>query len=63
MPRAGRQGGEPSALIGYAIAFANRGAMLTQVHACRMPPQDAPPLSAEGRKVLQEWLVCGAPNN
>lgn len=50
-------------LTGYANAFANRGAMLNQVHACRMPPQDAPPLSAEGRKLLQEWLVCGAPDN
>ena len=58
-------GGEESSrlLTDYAHAFANRGPVLNQVHACRMPPRDAPPLSAEGRKILQEWLVCGAPNN
>lgn len=50
-------------LVGYANAFANRGPVLNQVHACKMPPRDAPPLAAEGRKVLLEWLVCGAPNN
>ena len=50
-------------LIGYANAFASRGPVLNQVHACKMPPHDAPPLAAEGRKVLLEWLVCGAPNN
>lgn len=50
-------------LTDYASAFANRGPALNQIHACRMPPQGAPPLSAEGRKILLEWLVCGAPNN
>ena len=50
-------------LTDYAGAFANRGPALNQIHACRMPPQDAPPLSAEGRKTLLAWLVCGAPNN
>jgi hypothetical protein len=50
-------------LTDYADAFANRGPALNQVHACRMPPRDAPPLTAEGRKILLEWLVCGAPNN
>jgi hypothetical protein len=50
-------------LVTYAGAFANRSAVLNQVHACRMPPLGSPPLSADGRKVLQEWLVCGAPNN
>jgi hypothetical protein len=50
-------------LTDYANAFANRGPALNQIHACRMPPRDAPPLGAAGRKVLLEWLVCGAPNN
>ncbi len=50
-------------LVTYAGAFGNRSPMLNQVHACRMPPRDAPPLDAEGRKVLLDWLVCGAPDN
>jgi hypothetical protein len=50
-------------LTDYADAFANRGRALGQIHACRMPPSDAPPLSADGRKILLGWLVCGAPNN
>jgi hypothetical protein len=57
----GQQASRP--LVTYAGAFANRSAMLNQVHACRMPPLGSPPLSADGRKLLQEWLVCGAPNN
>ena len=57
----GQQANRP--LVTYAGAFANRSAMLNQVHACRMPPLGSPPLSADGRKLLQEWLVCGAPNN
>jgi hypothetical protein len=58
-------GGEQASrsLVTYGGAFANRSAVLNQVHACRMPPLGSPPLSADGRKVLQEWLVCGAPNN
>jgi hypothetical protein len=50
-------------LTDYADAFANRGPALNQIHACRMPPVDAPPLSAANRKILLDWLVCGAPNN
>jgi hypothetical protein len=58
-------GGEQSSrsLVTYAGAFANRSSMLDQVHACRMPPSNAPPLSAEGRTVLQTWVVCGGPDN
>ena len=58
-------GGQESSrlLTDYANAFANRGPALNQIHACRMPPRDAPPLSAEHRKLLLDWLVCGAPNN
>lgn len=50
-------------LTDYADAFANRGSVLNQIHACRMPPVDAPPLSAANRKILLEWVVCGAPND
>ena len=50
-------------LTDYPDAFANRGPALNQIHACRMPPRDAPPLSAANRKILLDWLVCGAPNN
>ena len=57
----GQQANRP--LVTYAGAFANRSAMLNQVHACRMPPSGAPPLPAASRTVLQEWLVCGASNN
>jgi hypothetical protein len=57
----GQQANRP--LVTYAGAFSSRSAMLNQVHACRMPPVGSPALPAEGRKVLQEWLVCGAPND
>ena len=50
-------------LTDYADAFANRGSALNQIHACRMPPRGAPPLSDANRKILLDWLVCGAPNN
>jgi hypothetical protein len=50
-------------LTDYAHAFALRGDVLNQVHACRMPPSNGPPLTAAGRKVLLAWLVCGAPDN
>jgi hypothetical protein len=58
-------GGEQASrsLVTYAGAFANRSAMLDQVHACRMPPLDGPTLPAAGRAVLETWVVCGAPNN
>jgi hypothetical protein len=56
----GQQANRP--LVTYA-GFSNRSAMLNQVHACRMPPVGSPALPAAERKVLQEWLVCGAPND
>jgi mono/diheme cytochrome c family protein len=57
-------GRQPDRLLtNYDEVFAQRGVVLTQVNACRMPPRDAPPLSAEARKALLAWLVCGAQNN
>lgn len=50
-------------LTDYDHVFAQRGAVLLQVNACRMPPRNAPPLAAEGRKALLTWLVCGAKND
>lgn len=47
----------------YDRIYAQRGAVLSQVYACRMPPANGPPLSAEGRKAFMEWLVCGARND
>jgi len=50
-------------LTDYDHVFAQRQAVLLQVNACRMPPRDAPALSAENRKALLAWLVCGAKND
>ena len=50
-------------LTNYDQVYAQRGAVLSQVNACRMPPRDGPPLSAAGRKALLTWLVCGAKND
>jgi hypothetical protein len=38
-----------------------RTRILTQIYACRMPPPCAPDLSAEERRTMLKWLVCGAP--
>ena len=47
----------------YAQVFSHRQAILSQVHACRMPPAGASGLSASERATLQGWLVCHAPDN
>lgn len=48
----------------YDEVFAQRGAMFSQVNACRMPPRYAPkPLAVDDRKTLLTWLVCGAPHD
>jgi hypothetical protein len=36
---------------------------LTDLHKCKMPPEDAAVLSATDRETLIEWLVCDAPDN
>jgi hypothetical protein len=49
----------------YAAIYNNRQTKLdifTQIYNCRMPPQCAPNLSPDERKVMLEWFVCGAPN-
>lgn len=47
----------------YAGVYANRGPILNQVYACRMPPPDAAAPTADERRSLLAWLVCGAPND
>jgi hypothetical protein len=40
-----------------------RGAMLNQISACRMPPEDAGQLTESEKRDLVDWLVCRGPNN
>jgi hypothetical protein len=40
-----------------------RTLILTQIYSCRMPPSCAPDLSADERKTMLKWFVCGAPEN
>jgi hypothetical protein len=40
-----------------------RQTVLTRIYSCVMPPEGAPPLTPEERRVLLAWLVCGAPDN
>ena len=49
-------------LVTYDQIYAQRGAVLSQVNACRMPPRDAAALGEGPRKALLTWLVCGAKN-
>jgi uncharacterized membrane protein len=47
----------------YADVQSRRSGILTQLHACLMPPADqAQPTAVERQKILA-WLVCGAMNN
>jgi hypothetical protein len=50
-------------LTDHAEVFARKGAVLNQVHACKMPPEGATPLTAAERLALEGWLVCGAADN
>lgn len=47
----------------YERVFAARRTALTLVYGCRMPPAEGTPLSAEERRALLAWLVCGAPRS
>jgi uncharacterized membrane protein len=35
----------------------------TQLVSCAMPPADQPPLTAEQRRTILGWIICGAKNN
>ncbi len=47
----------------YADLYRQRSAVLNQAYSCTMPPVGSPQLSAEERRELFGWLVCGAPDN
>ena len=47
----------------YAHVFDRRGEVLTQVNACRMPPEGEMAPSDDERAIILTWLVCGAPDN
>jgi uncharacterized membrane protein len=41
----------------------NPNRMLTQIHACLMPPAGQPPLTSAERKAILGWIVCMTPDN
>jgi uncharacterized membrane protein len=47
----------------YAAIYRQRGAVLNQIYACRMPLAEAPQPTPDERAKLLAWLVCGAPDN
>ena len=47
----------------YEQIYPQRTNILTQLHACLMPPADQPQPTAAERGILFGWLVCGAMNN
>lgn len=49
-------------LDSYDATFRTRTTVMTQLVKCAMPPAGEPKLSAEERRTLLAWLVCGAPN-
>jgi len=48
-------------LVTYDDVFRIRTTVLSLVYGCVMPPADAPPLTANDRRLLLSWLVCHAP--
>jgi hypothetical protein len=58
----------PTGTAGYSEATYDRVAkqeepIFSMVAGCEMPPSSYPPLMAEQRDELLDWLVCGAPDN
>ena len=47
----------------YAEVYSQRGAILSQVAVCLMPPLGGPTMSSGERIALTGWLECGAPDN
>jgi hypothetical protein len=43
--------------------FTGLATILTDVHACTMPPQGSPPLPPTDWETLLQWLECDAPDN
>lgn len=47
----------------YEQVYAQRTRILTRVHACLMPPPDQMQPTAEERRAILTWVVCGAQPN
>lgn len=47
----------------YTEVYSQRGAILSQVAVCLMPPLGGPVMSDGERIALTGWLECGAPDN
>jgi hypothetical protein len=47
-------------LTDHAEVFARKGTVLSQIHACKMPPEGATALTTSERLAIEAWLVCGA---
>jgi hypothetical protein len=47
----------------YTEVYNQRGAILSQVAVCQMPPLNGPVMSDAERVALTGWLECGAPDN
>jgi hypothetical protein len=47
-------------LTDHAEVFSRKGAVLNQIHACKMPPEGATQLTSAERLAIEGWLVCGA---
>jgi hypothetical protein len=47
----------------YAEVYAQEEPILSVVAGCTMPPSTYPPLSAEQREALLDWLICGTPDD
>jgi hypothetical protein len=47
----------------YEDVYAPRQTVLSRIYGCVMPPEGAPALTSDERRVLLQWFVCGAPDN
>jgi hypothetical protein len=47
----------------YDDVYRDRQTLLTRIYGCVMPPDGAPQLTPDERRVLLTWFVCGAPDN
>ena len=50
-------------LESYTDIMTAQQRIFAQIHACLMPPPPRPPLAAQERQAILEWLVCRSPNN
>ena len=57
----GREASRP--LTTHGEIFPRRSSVLSQLASCAMPPPDGAPISDADRKLVLDWLVCGAPDD